>query len=758
MRVTTATILLTLVLFLLPQTAQAQQTGDGWDYVLNNPFTLMGRSRGHSLSFDAATYAAANYSVLFSSEANVNIIAEGEAQGLPWHHHVQASQSGANNGFGGLNQQLKDQTWAAWNAATNPASSAHGWHIWDEPRGYHINQGYVTETFDWVRQTFPDQLDYTVTLGPFSDAASYWGGPNIPAGGYTFQDYQDDLITMVQPDLLLYDSYIFPLDGGTSNPIWGPLNVSDAAKAAGIPYWAYMQSFGSNSLHRRVPSESDIRLHVFTHLAFGFSGIVYFTYEPSVGPAQVDANGVPEQLYYDVQKLNPEAFHLGERIKTLSHRSSYWVPNNGGIQYGGISHWVTFKQTANADPRITDIGVTTPDPLDEGKDAMLSVLRDESTNTRYFMVNNMYNEGNLTAAAAELDHYVQFDWTVDHVFRIDRHTGQEVLVPLTNNRLDMTLPGGTANLYRHGTYTKPTILTTHFTEDFESSTDPGYTPGALLNNQNGWTIATGNPILPIGADNPGDNFDGQFIDGPAAAAGTQVTIHRNPAGIGGGLDPNRVSVLTWDWELDQDSHAQRLGFHGSDSGADTVRQIELAVLEDLGMVRLEFQYFDSGGQQQEIQYDIHEFDFTSGEALEFELVIDGTQNLLWGIAGGRETDRIAISDQLIADIEGIQLLVVNEPNRRYPKLDDILLVSGLPPSGHDTDINNDGVVDGKDFLAIQRFDPSLLGQWAIDYGGAPSVAVASSAQTAVPEPSTGLLTLLCLGWLAAATSSRRDFR
>ena len=182
------------------------------------------------------------------------------------------------------------------------------------------------------------------------------------------------------------------------------------------------------------------------------------------------------------------------------------------------------------------------------------------------------------------------------------------------------------------------------------------------------------------------------------------------------------------------------------------------MLEDLGMVRLEFQYFDSGGQQQEIQYDIHEFDFTSGEALEFELVIDGTQNLLWGIAGGRETDRIAISDPLIADIEGIQLLVVNEPNRRYPKLDDILLVSGLPPSGHDTDINNDGVVDGKDFLAIQRFDPSLLGQWAIDYGGAPSVAVASSAQTAVPEPSTGLLTLLCLGWLAAANSSRRDFR
>ena len=112
---------------------------------------------------------------------------------------------------------------------------------------------------------------------------------------------------------------------------------------------------------------------------------------------------------------------------------------------------------------------------------------------------------------------------------------------------------------------------------------------------------------------------------------------------------------------------------------------------------------------------------------------------------------------LIADIEGIQLLVVNEPNRRYPKLDDILLVSGLPPSGHDTDINNDGVVDGKDFLAIQRFDPSLLGQWAIDYGGAPSVAAMSAAQATIPEPGTSISLGMCLLCLSAA-SRRYVFR
>ena len=78
----------------------------------------------------------------------------------------------------------------------------------------------------------------------------------------------------------------------------------------------------------------------------------------------------------------------------------------------------------------------------------------------------------------------------------------------------------------------------------------------------------------------------------------------------------------------------------------------------------------------EIQYDVP-IDFASGEAVEFKLVVDGVEDFIYGIADGAETDRIPLTDQLIADIQGLQIVVLNEPNRRFPKLDDILLVSDI---------------------------------------------------------------------------------
>ena len=423
-----------------------------------------------------------------------------------------------------------------------------------------------------------------------------------------------------------------------------------------------------------MPSESDIRLHVFSHLAYGFSGIIYFTYEPSQGPAQIDEQGHPTQLYHDVQKLNPEAFHVGERIKNLSHRSSYWVPNSDSSQTPyGISSWQTFQGTAHADPRIKDISpnYSQPGNLGAGKDAMLSVFRDESNDTRYFMVTNMQNGPEMTATDAQLDYYVQFDWTVDHVYRIDRYTGQEVLVPLTNNRLDLTLPGGTGDLFRHGTYVEPAVQHTLFMEDFETATDPEYTAGAVLNHQNGWTVSSGNAILPISSGDPG--FSGQFLNSPSSSHGT--TTYRNSAGVDGSLHPEMVNVLTWDWELDSESHNQRIGFFGSGSGPGEVNHISWIALEDLGLARLEFQS-DNG---QEVQYNVP-VDFTVAESVPFKLVVDGVEDFIYGIADGAETDRIPITDQLIADIQGLQLVVNNEPNRRFPKTDNIMLTEGLPPT------------------------------------------------------------------------------
>ncbi|MEM8944456.1 MAG: LamG-like jellyroll fold domain-containing protein [Planctomycetota bacterium] len=70
-----------------------------------------------------------------------------------------------------------------------------------------------------------------------------------------------------------------------------------------------------------------------------------------------------------------------------------------------------------------------------------------------------------------------------------------------------------------------------------------------------------------------------------------------------------------------------------------------------------------------------------------------------------------------------------------------LLVSGILEviEAVDVDLDNDGDVDGRDFLLIQRTDPSLIGAWQTQYG---SGAGPLAAGVAVPEPSAIMLTSL----------------
>jgi hypothetical protein len=69
------------------------------------------------------------------------------------------------------------------------------------------------------------------------------------------------------------------------------------------------------------------------------------------------------------------------------------------------------------------------------------------------------------------------------------------------------------------------------------------------------------------------------------------------------------------------------------------------------------------------------------------------------------------------------------------------LVGEFAGSGVDTD--NDGDVDGTDFLALQRTDPSLIAAWSAEFG----TTAAQASGAAVPEPASGVALLLGLAGL-----------
>lgn len=631
--------------------------GFGHNWVRTHPFTIMALASDRFGNFDINKYANANLNTTLDWERSLGMITNSAAAGLPWVYNVQAGLTG------GLTPALTNEIVAAYNS--DPAGA--NWLVWDEVR--YLQFTNAAEVLDWIKLTYPDTLVFS-DAPPYGDTTeSYWGGPNPPPGWSYSTDFLHDFAAIVRPDVLMYNLYPFSNGGGTANIYWGARLVTEAAKPANLPYWVFIQAFGDNN-RWRVPSESDVRVETFIHLAYGFTGIAFFTYEDAIGPAMVDPAGQPRPLYWIVQNLSPEVFNVGERIKLLSHRSSRYVPgSDSGVENPvpfGITRWSSFK--GNDDPHILDLGPDLSKPGNEGpeKDAMVSFLRDDDDN-RYFMLVNVYNGPTLSATDAALDFFIHFDWQVDHLYRIDRQTGQEVLVTFPNNRLEMELPGGTGDLYRYGEFRQPAISGTFFLEDFENARDPGYTPGALLNSQNGWTTAP-SPVLPIGATDA--DFTGQYLDGWASGNASE-TAHTNPAGIGGGLDTNRIGILGWDWKLDADSHNQLIGFQGTGGAAGQVGDLSWTALDDLGVVR--FRFFASGIEK---FFDMP-VTVPSPNPVRFEIVVDGLANFVYGVLDGVETIRFEITDQEIADLQGILLWTDPAPNRRFPRTDDIRLVDAV---------------------------------------------------------------------------------
>ena len=672
-----------LVVLLLPSMAPGvlAQTGSfGETWIRTHPFQIMALSSDSFSNWDAAEYAAAGMNTTLDWEKSLSMLTASAAQGLPWIYNVQEDPNQVANP-GSMTQTLIDEIQNAYN--TDPSGN-NGWLVYDEVTT--LKMPAAKTVMDWIKGQYPSSLVFS-NARPYGDTPdSYWGGPSVPAG-YGWEDYLADHASNLQPHVFMYDLYPFTDSGGTQNPYRGASAVSAAAKAAGLPYWFFTQSFG-NVIGKRVPSESDARMEVFLHLTYGFTGVSYFTYEPVLGgDAIVTSGGATTQLYTDIQNMNPEVFNIGERLKFLTQRNTLFVPGEtGGVPNStpyAATHWANFKRNLD---HVLDMGVDVSKPGNDGagKDLLFGQFKDDAGQP-YIMLTNVYHGENLTAAQAELDTFVQFGWQVDKLIRVSRQTGLEEVIPLANNRLEERLPGGTGDLYRFGALRQPIVIQTNFVEDFEASTDPGYTPGALVSTQNGWSVTPG-ALLPIGNGDP--DFTGQFLDGSAVTPGPSDTIYTNPAGLGGGLDSDKIYTLSWDWKLDSNSNNQQLGFLGSGLAANLSRDIVWSPSADLNNVTLRVEH---GGVQTFSELAIPSFD----DPVRFEIVVDGVDNVVYGSVDGVQSLRFFLSEAEIADIRLIQMRTDNSnSHRRFPQTDNILLTTSIAPVSWGLDGAGDWNVGG----------------------------------------------------------------
>ncbi len=531
------TLYLFIIFLVAPTSKATPPVGFGNQWVRQRPFTIMGLNINQDF-LDVPEYIQVFFTALLAwQDGNIPGQVSVSSQGnLPWHAHIRPASQGPDAYL----QNLVNS------AAAVPG--ALGWLLQDEP-GRSDMPG-IGQAAAWIRQQYPETLVYGNAFPSYASTQQLLGTDSVP--NYSWEQYLDDFITMINPDVMMYDHYPFRSDGTTGDTYFRDLmTIRAKALDANIPYWTFIQSWQDGN--SRLPSESDLRMQVFSSLAAGFSGIAYFTYDYFQQGGLLDQAGDPTPLFYTAATVNEEVLHLAHSLRFLTSTGVRFLPG----QYMMLGIWLVDNPTPEGlqnfsgpdyslDPHMVAADVDSSNPQNYGKEksGLLGFFVDDNAQ-HYFMMVNLAHAATESAQDAALPLFVEFDNTVDELLELDRETGQQVVVPLTNHRLEVTLLGGSARLYKYNNGP--------FAPDEEGDADGYDGADGEPSVDDGYEGTEEEPVYDDGVDGgPWEEMDydggqdGSEQDEPSIDAGDDAGPREEPMaddGIDGGADGRDDSTV-----------------------------------------------------------------------------------------------------------------------------------------------------------------------------------------------------------------------
>ena len=467
-RITSIGLISLLAVILATPAAAATRHADerpvdfGKQWVRKHPYTLMGLAIRSQPPLDARRYIDAHFSTLLVWKTRDAILGPGSKAGLTWHAHLYA-KDGPTEKFQKRVAKLTQQY---------PGNIAL--MINDEPL---LAKMPVTgQALAWLRRAYPDTLSYCNALPMGDHNAAYSSSLRTD---YSYEKYVDDYIDIIRPDVMMFDIYPYQDRDGVANVYFLNMQVvREASLKAGIPYWVFVQSWqGPN---RRLPSESDLRMQLFSTLTFGYTGIAYFGFDTTHERAVLDVNGVPTRLYEPTVRANQEVMNIAGPLRYLTSTEVRFIKRtHGSAVPQGLLAWDNFT---TRDPHLKEIEIkadshlppntgssTAPDPQVSGRrtivpgvspdfyvdapyaDGLIGNFVDDS-GQRYFLVCNLWHSKDATAAERQLAFTLKFDPTIKTLQRLSRLTGKvEKLDVDPQEGLQIILPGGTGDLFKYDT-------------------------------------------------------------------------------------------------------------------------------------------------------------------------------------------------------------------------------------------------------------------------------------------------------------------
>ena len=256
-----------------------------------------------------------------------------------------------------------------------------GYYLRDEP-----GRSAFPMLGEWTRRIQKLDKKHFCYLNLFPNYA-----PKAALGTETYREHVQLFIQEVPLQLLSFDFYPIVLDSNGDRVMRGGwyenLEIfSDEARKAGKPFWAFALTVAHGPYP--IPTPAEIRLQVFSNLAYGAQGIQYFTYwTPSIDEG-FDYHHAP--IDYETRKRTVVFDYITEinrEIKTLSnvflHAEVISVSHTGDSIPEGTRHLERLPEV------ITKLET-------EGKGAIISQLEKGKTSYMVIVNRDFQNEMFLT--------------------------------------------------------------------------------------------------------------------------------------------------------------------------------------------------------------------------------------------------------------------------------------------------------------------------------------------------------------------------
>lgn len=186
----------------------------------------------------------------------------------------------------------------------------------DEPTSLYFEG--LAKVGDLIREMAPD-------IPPFVNLFPNYASPQ-QLGEPTYAEHVEKFVEIFRPEILSYDHYALFEDGSLREDYWSNLElIREVALRNDIPFWNVILS--SAHFNFREVTAADLRFQVFTTLAYGGKGIVYFKYlAPARGNyrmAPVDQFGNKTRTWEDMRNVNNQIHKLAPVLLKLTSDAVY---------------------------------------------------------------------------------------------------------------------------------------------------------------------------------------------------------------------------------------------------------------------------------------------------------------------------------------------------------------------------------------------------------------------------------------------------